>query len=246
MQGAETATLSVPDFTEARYRELLAAACARFRFRKLTEDLSGDGIAVWRHDIDFSPQRALGLARIEAEMGVAATYYVLLGSPSYNPFEAAVRDALRGILALGHDVGLHYDASAADAHESQIEFEAGTLSRLLGNKVMSFSLHNPSLSPGASLDQPTHAGLLNASDPRMRSSFTYCSDSNGFWRYRSLHDVVSDGAVRRLYALTHPEMWTPEPMTARARIQRCFDGRAERAAADYDAFLKQRPDAVGR
>ena len=80
----------------------------------------------------------------------------------------------------------------------------------------------------------------------MRSSFTYCSDSNGFWRYRSLHDVVSDVAVRRLYALTHPDVWTPEPMDARARIQRCFDGRARRAAADYDAFLRQRPDALDR
>jgi hypothetical protein len=246
MPGVESAAPAVPDFTEARYRELLAAAAARFRFRKLTDDLAGDDIAIWRHDIDFSPQRALALARIEAEMGVASTYYVLLGSPSYNPFEAAIRDVLRKILALGHDLGLHYDASTTDSHETQIEFEANILERLIGTKIMSFSLHNPSLSPDAPLDESIHARLVNASHAGMRSSFTYCSDSNGFWRYRSLHDVVSDVAVRRLYALTHPDVWTPEPMDARARIQRCFDGRARRAAADYDAFLRQRPDALDR
>ncbi len=237
------------DFTEARYADVLRRASARFQLLKIADDLGGDGVALWRHDIDFSPQRAVALARIEAELGVHASYFVLLGSAFYNPFEASVRAGLRTIAALGHDIGLHYDASAINgtvaAHETQIAFEANVLERLLGLPIKAFSLHVPTVSPEAKLDDARHAGLINASATSLRDSFTYVSDSNGRWRFRSLHDVVDDPNVTRLYALTHPEWWTPEPMPPGARVERCINGRAERVAADYRSFLLQhRPEVV--
>lgn len=237
------------DFTEARYAEVLRRAAVRFRVLSIGDDLGGAGVALWRHDIDFSPQRALAMARIEAEAGVRASYFVLLGSAFYNPFEASVRDALREIATLGHDIGLHYDASAIEgataAHETRIAFEAHALEGLLGVPIRAFSLHIPTVSPDAKLDAARHAGLINASAPALRDSFTYVSDSNGRWRFRSLHDVVDDPNVTRLYALTHPEWWTPEPMPPSARVERCIKGRAERVAADYRSFLLQhRPEVV--
>jgi len=238
-----------PDFTEARYRALLTAARERFRFRRLTDDLNDEAVALWRHDIDFSPNRALALARIETELDCPAVYFVLLGSPFYNPFETATRDVLKQIATLGHDIGLHYDASLVDGdlarHEDQISFEAATLSRWLSVPIRAFSLHNPTVSSEVPLAGEKHAGLVNASAPALRHSFHYCSDSNGTWRYRSLHEVVADPEVRRLYALTHAEWWTPTPMPRSQRVQRCIDGRAMRVAADYKSFLEQhRPDAL--
>jgi hypothetical protein len=237
------------DFTEARYRALVETARDRFRFRRLTDNLDEDAIALWRHDIDFSPNRALALAKIESEFGVPAAYFVLIGSPFYNPFETATRDVLREIAALGHDIGLHYDASLIEGdllqHEDQMSFEAATLARWLGVPVRSFSLHNPTVSADVAIEGASHAGLINASAAGLREKFHYCSDSNGIWRYRSLQDVIGDPAIRRLYALTHAEWWTPEPMPRSQRVQRCIDGRARRVAADYRAFLQQhRPDAL--
>ena len=194
----------------------------------MSDELSGDGIALWRHDIDFSPQRALALARIEAELGLTATYYVLLGSAFYNPFEVAVRDALRSIAKLGHDLGLHYDVEAnrhhAGNHDLQIGFEAEMLEKLLDTPVVSFSIHNPDVVPDVSLDVRQKGALINATATALRTEFTYCSDSNGYWRYRSLHEVVRDRSVGRLYALTHAEWWTPEAMLPGARVRAASAG----------------------
>jgi hypothetical protein len=240
---------SSSDFTEARYFGLLERSLRRFAFCDFADDLRRDGIALWRHDIDFSPHRALALAKIEASLGAKATYFVMLGSSFYNPFEAAVRDLLREIVVLGHNLGLHYDAVGFHgdtlAHVERIAFEADALRRQIGTDVRAFSLHNPSVSPGVKFDAPEYAGLVNASAPDLRAQFTYVSDSNGRWRFRSLHEVVDDAAVMRLYALTHPEWWTPEPLPPDARVERCIKGRAERVASDYRSFLLQhRPEVV--
>jgi len=244
--------MSVPnasDFTEARYGALLERARTRFTFCGFAGEPPRDGTALWRHDIDFSPQRALALAKIETSMGVRAIYFVQLGSSFYNPFETAVRDVLREVAALGHDLGLHYDAASFQgdtaAHAERIGFEARALGHHLETDIKAFSLHNPSVSPDVKLDASHHAGLVNASAPDLCAQFTYVSDSNGRWRFRSLHEAVDDAAVTRLYALTHPEWWTPEPMAPDARVERCIRGRAERVASDYRAFLLQhRPEVV--
>ncbi len=242
-------THTAADFTDAEYHALVNDARKRFRFCRLTDDLSGDNQTIWRHDVDFSPHRALAAARTEAAAGVASTYFVLIVSPFYNLFEDEIGKIFREIAKLGHDIGLHYDAgsnlgSNAD-HVDRMLFEANTLGNHLGIKVSSFSLHNPSVRPDVKFEEMRYAGLINASAPGLRAEFTYVSDSNGIWRYRSLRDVLNDPAVTKLYALTHPEWWTPTPMAPHARVQRCIDGRTRRVAEGYRAFLAQhRPELL--
>ena len=229
------------DFTEAAYRALLEAAARRFRLVRFADAPDADGIALWRHDIDFSPQRAAALARIEAGLGCRATYFVMLASPFYNAFEPAVRALLAEIAALGHDIGLHFDAGAAGRGRAETEatlgFQAATLGRLLGVPVRAFSVHNPTVEASARLEEPVHTGLVNASAPHLYRRFSYCSDSNGVWRFRPLAEVIADPATVRLYALTHPEWWPPAAMPPRRRVQRCIDGRAAACAAYYDGLL---------
>ena len=67
---------------------------------------------ILRHDIDSSLGQAMALARVERELGVSSTYFVLLTSDFYNPASKGSVEKLRSIQSMGHEVGLHFDEKA--------------------------------------------------------------------------------------------------------------------------------------
>lgn len=67
----------------------------------------------------------------------------------------------------------------------------------------------------------------------------YVSDSNGYWRYQRLSDVLENSENEKLHILTHPEWWTPEIMPPRERISRCIEGRSAKQHAIYDEALRK-------
>lgn len=233
------------DFTEAGYRALLRLARDRHPFVRFVDHARCDSGVLWRHDVDVSPHRALALARIEREEGVRATYFVHLHSLFYNALELETLERFRDIAALGHDIGLHFDprvhraAMSSQSIESAVRFEAGILRETMGVDVLAVSLHNPDLDDELSADQ--FGGLVNAYGRAIRERFTYCSDSNGYWRHAPIAAVLQ-GEARRLQVLTHPEWWQADAMSPRQRIMRAVDGRARSAIRSYEAQL----DATGR
>jgi hypothetical protein len=240
---------SYDDFTEAAYRELLKTARGRHAFRPFAGALTmADGV-LWRHDIDMSPQRALALARIEREEGVVAAYFVYLHSTFYNALEADVVAVLREIAGLGHEIGLHFDPQSARLTPADraglvraVTLERDMLQDAVAAPVVAVSFHDPDVAGFTSLDDGEIAGLVNAYGPRLRKEFMYCSDSNGYWRFKPIRDVLLEPGHARVQVLTHPEWWVPEAMSPRDRVRRAIDGRAARAAARYDAALR----ALGR
>ncbi len=230
------------DFTTARYSEILAVAKQKYQFSTFT-DVHQDGcIALWRHDVDFSPHRALALARIEADAGVVANYFIQVSSRFYNVFEPEITEIIREIGRLGHEIGLHYDAEVIGNimefdHERQLDFQVKVLEHLAQKLVVTFSLHNPTTIKDAFFNNLQIGELINASHRRWMEDFSYCSDSNGLWRFRSLENMIADPMVSRLYALTHPEWWQSKPMLPRERLQRCIDGRKTWLENYYDALL---------
>jgi hypothetical protein len=95
LEGLKQAKYAFAEFGEA---EGLLAAGKRF--------------ALLRHDVDMDPEAALQMARSEAEAGVKATYFFMASCPFYNLLEPATRRAVEMIAALGHAIGLHFDAAA--------------------------------------------------------------------------------------------------------------------------------------
>jgi hypothetical protein len=240
------------NFTVMAYREIISTAAKRYRFITLDESLEAVKGAVWRHDIDVSPQRALAIASIEANNGVHATYFFQVSSRFYNIFEPEIACVLRQIIKLGHDIGLHFDAEvfahkSAPDYEERIAFEANVLEKIIESKVRSFTLHNPTTMGDVVIDDTHHAGLINGSCSMLRKSYAYCSDSNGLWQYSSLKEMIADPAIDHIYALTHPEWWQEEPMPPRHRLQRCIDGRKLWTEKYYDNLLidNNRPN-IGR
>lgn len=232
------------DFTESAYRALVRLARDRYAFVSFRDAASAETGVLWRHDIDVSVHRALALARIEAEGGARATYFVHLHSVFYNAFEDEVADRLRAIASLGHELGLHFDPHVHHlAPERAVDLapavaaEAAALEALAGVRPVALSFHDPDKHGGTVTDAETIAGLASASGRSVRERFAYCSDSNGHWRFTPLAEELGSGRHERLHVLTHPEWWVPEPLSPRARIARAIDGRAASVAAGYDATL---------
>lgn len=243
------------DFTEAHYGELLDCLSQHYRcisYRSLLVNSQGASeepltpVSLWRHDVDFSPHRALKLAQLEAERGIQGTYFFLLHSEFYNVLEISVSQRVKEILALGHELGLHFDPTYYGRFEGdlsqlaeKLRFEKQILETCFEVPVHAFSFHNPETANVLRFDEDVIAGMVNTYGKTLKANYKYCSDSNGYWRFERLWDVLNDQQHPRLQILTHPEWWVPEPMPPRARVERCVQGRAVATMAHYDGFLEK-------
>jgi hypothetical protein len=243
MAAAMVGSVDFEEFTERGYRGLVTRARDRYAF--VPFGFAGDEPHVlWRHDLDYSVHRALRIAEIEAEEGVRATYNFLLHSELYNLLELEVMQRARRILDLGHWLGLHFDAGfyggfdTEDALAEKLAWERNVLETLFERPVTAFSLHNTDVSNSARFDADVIAGLPSANGRTLRETYGYVSDSNGYWRFRPLGDVLASGEHARLHVLTHPEWWQAEAMSPRRRITRCVEGRSAFAERSYDALLE--------
>lgn len=95
------------DFTLKSYRSLLVAfqkAGYRFQtFEAFTEHPAEGKTVVMRHDVDEKAPNALKMAQLEHELGIRATYFFRIVKQSNVP------EVIRGIAALGHEIGYHYE-----------------------------------------------------------------------------------------------------------------------------------------
>ena len=81
------------DFTLSQYSALLDALKA-YGFQSLTP----------RHDVDLKPQNSLRTAQLEADKGMLGIYYFRAVPESWD------ETVIRGIAALGHEIGYHYES----------------------------------------------------------------------------------------------------------------------------------------
>lgn len=226
------------------YSKILKTASEKYKFIKFEDKYDqSDKVILWRHDIDFSPQRAYFMAKQEYDLGIRAYYFVHVSSMYYNVLEPNISNLIRKIHSFGHILGLHYDTSIHDENNCQkieetIKFEANIIEKIIDDEIKVFSLHNPSTSGKINLDKLSHFGLINASSSELLKKFKYCSDSNGFWRFDILDNLLLDDNIKRLYVLTHPVWWQQIEMSPREKILRSISGRSTNCIQSYDKLLK--------
>jgi peptidoglycan/xylan/chitin deacetylase (PgdA/CDA1 family) len=183
------------------------------------------------------------IAQIEAEEEVRATYFVLLHSDYYNLLDQDATACIREILALGHDLGLHFDCQYYEIQSSEqlaamLQWEQKILIEIYGQEPRAFSFHNPTPAILAYSDWQ-YAGLINTYADYFRTQVGYCSDSNGYWRFRRLEDVLKEEKEARLQVLTHPAVWSETMQSPKERVYRCIDAQAHRLKISYDQLLKK-------
>lgn len=231
------------DFTEVNYKKLLVLAKKRYEFNSYCDINWGTRFVLWRHDCDYSLNRSFALAKLEASEGVRSTYFLNPHCEYYNLFEKSQCDLVREIIEMGHEIGLHFDASFYGPLDETrlikaVGDEADLLERLFGIRPGSFSFHNPGPETLA-WEADQYAGLVNCYSKRLKNEVGYCSDSNGYWRFRRLEDVLSVASDSCLQVLTHPGWWQPNAMPPRMRILRSVHGRALANIKQYDESLQR-------
>jgi hypothetical protein len=201
----------------AHYWELLKAARAGgYRFAFFDRD-PGPGDLLLRHDVDLSLEAAVELAELEAELGAAATYFVMTESVFYNLASPEGERALERLRALGHRVGLHavYPRAELDDRFDPV-----------------VAWHNPDEGfMTAAID-----GAANAMEPRFFVPGRYRSDSNQHWREGCPHGGLARGEFEWLQLLIHPEIWVYPGATMRETMLALLEAerarRLEQLAAD--------------
>ena len=181
---------------------------------------NNDGSILLRHDVDGDLVAALNMARLEAELGISSTYFLMWRSPCYNLMSRFGQSAAEQILAYGHQIGLHYDQGfdsdrnlSADYTVSSIEQQATWLEQFLDTTVHSISFHQPSSSL---LQSGVDCGpRINTYDRFILSDFTYISDSNRIfppWNTLTVNSDEHELALSNLWPssiqlLIHPMWW---------------------------------------
>ncbi|KTC95688.1 hypothetical protein [Legionella erythra] len=233
----------IDDFTINEYKNLLRLAKSNYKFITYNQLDSAENYVLWRHDCDFSLNRALRVAQIEQEESITATYFINPHCEFYNLLEKSQSNIIRQIIQMGHQIGLHFDAdyydvTSEDQLDELIVHEKKWLEDWFDVGIEVFSFHNP-LKAILHCEKASYGGLINCYSSFFKNEISYCSDSNGYWRFRRLKNILEEASDSRLHVLTHPGWWQETPMLPRARVLRAVEGRAAAVMAAYDALLAE-------
>ena len=174
----------------------------------------------------MSLEAALSIAITEGELGVKAHYFVLLRTEMYNLFSEKSLEILNKIIDLGHNIGLHFDASLyADSEINDAAcWEADCLQNAIKQEINMISFHRPAqkwLGHSGKI-----AGRSHTYQPQWFNEMAYCSDSRGRWDFGHPLDLKATEEKRSLQLLTHPIWWcSASQYTVEAKLKNFLEIR---------------------
>lgn len=217
------------EFTFEAYKHLIKALIENGYTITGYDNYEGyEKVAILRHDIDMDIYKALEMARLEAELGVKSTYYVLISSDFYNVFSRKNTEYLRTMLSLGHSVGLHFDEKKYEAEDNiveKIEQEVDILDLYLGGTVTSVSMHRPSQRTLESNYAIRDGKIINSYGTEFFKNFKYVSDSRRNWR-EDIFELIRINTFKKLHILTHP-IWYGVESSSMKQVLLSFIERAK-------------------
>jgi hypothetical protein len=198
------------DFTHAGYRSLLQHIQAFGHTICAFRGVPATGkYVILRHDIDYSVINAVALAEIEHELGARATVFLMLSSTYYNLLHVEQLHAAQRIVALGHEIGFHYDTDVfaglpPEETGQRIAAQARFLSELLETPVTMVAQHNPSVTTA----RVVVPGYTDAYADRFCKDIAYLSDSRRLWGTADVLGFFEQH--ERAQLLIHPLWWNAD------------------------------------
>ena len=226
------------EFSPSGYRGLIEGIRNHgYDFAPMANAFACNGrLVILRHDVDFSVEYALKMARLESEAGVRSTYFFMITCEHYNIFSPLNREALIEISALGHEIGLHWDSrflpeqagQQADFFRAQVRM----LSSITGNAVRSASQHIPTDTPAFDISPFIE---INAYSKRINDRYSYVSDSSMVWRQHTPLDLVAEGV--NIQFLAHPIWWMADGSTQAEKIRSLVKSLHRQSVDCSEAYL---------
>ena len=178
---------------------------------------------VLRHDVEFSIDRALNIARIEAhDLGVSSTYTVQLRNNTYNALSQKNIEIVQEIRNLGHSIGLHQNPPVLGNDEliEYIQKDIETLEHYYDFEVDRFAFHRCGSNPELLERYIKVPNKINCYAKEFFHYFQgkkpkklkvhYLADSNHQWKYGHPMQIDYQSYPSKMQLLTHPFSWTEE------------------------------------
>ena len=209
-------------FSYAEYRNIITLVKQNLPIMDFSEvDDKTNSFCVLRHDIEFSIDRALTMARIEHDdLGVHSTYTVQLRNNTYNALSQKNIEAIQEIDAMGHYIGLHQNPPMMEDEEliDYIIKDIETLEHYYGFEVDRFAFHRCGSNPGILEKYVEVPDKINCYAKEFFHYFNedkpeelrvhYLADSNHQWKYGHPMHIDYSKYPWRMQLLTHPFSWT--------------------------------------
>jgi len=158
-----------------------------------------------RHDVDFEISSALKMAEIETKNKIKSSYYFLLRSNSYNLFSSTATSQLHRIKQLGHEIGLHFDASIYEDVETGLNKEVKIFENIFQTKITFITIHRPSKEFTKGSKQ--FGKIRHSYEGLFFSDIGYFSDSGGKFNHGLPQDSNGYSNRETFQFLTHPIWW---------------------------------------
>ena len=131
----------------------------------------------------------------------------------YNLFSFSNSQKVKEILSLGHEVGLHFDASLYSTDDLNhlddlCRSECEILEKWFKFKINFISFHRP-IKKFQGLKRKIN-GKSHSYEPRFFNEMIYCSDSKGDWHHGYPLEKLKEHPKRAIQLLTHPIWWDSE------------------------------------
>jgi hypothetical protein len=222
-----------PAFTFGHYRRILESGLESGYLFIGFEELAAardaqQYLCLLRHDCEGDLVTALRLGELENELGIRSTYFVQLRSPLYNVLSRPQARFVRGLLELGHRLGLHFDERSYDNASPAkvadlVDSERALLGAEFGVSVEVVSFHQPS---ARVLENKIKLRCLNTYDRSDMLNLGYLSDSNWRWREDPI-EAFHSHTHPHLQLLLHPECWTDTSMPAERKWHKVLRDNVE-------------------
>jgi len=242
-------------FNYAEYRNIITLVKQNLPIMDFSEvNDEVNAFCVLRHDIEFSIDRALQMARIEHDdLNVHSTYTVQLRNNTYNALSQKNIEAIQEIESMGHYIGLHQNPPQMSDDElvDYITKDIETLEHYYGFSVDRFAFHRCGSNPGILERYVEVPGKINCYAKEFFHYFSgdkpeeirvhYLADSNHDWKYGHPFNIDYWDLPQKMQLLTHPYSWTERGYENISNFTKLIKERNEELLSDMNTETKTFP-----